>query len=151
METTGAPRVLILDDNRVGREGIASLLQGRRDISVVATTADRELALAMAEKHSIDVVLAGASVMEKDGAVLARELMRRSGGGAVKVVAIGLVERSWEISKAVEAGVAGYLTKSASVADLVGMVRAVTQPKDLWVVERQAERPGTNGRSSGNT
>ncbi len=145
MRNGAAPRVLILDENRVGREGIAALLAEKTRIVVVGTTASRQLALKMSEDGQVDVVLAGASVIAKHGTELATEIVRKGGAGAVKVVVIGLSERSLEISEVVEAGVHGYLTKSASLVDLEDMVRAVVQSKGAWTAQSRPNPLGRDG------
>jgi DNA-binding NarL/FixJ family response regulator len=118
-------RVLVVDDNRLVREGVAQLLASELDMSVVGTTADGTSALRMVETERPDIVLVDASLPDKHGITLAREVSQRFPG--VKVVTLGVTEIPAEVTEAIEAGAAGYVPKDASVSEFREILRAVAQ------------------------
>lgn len=122
---TDLTTIVVVDDNRVVREGVASLLRGQPDVRVVATCADGPAALEVIERTRPRIVLADATPPGKRGVVLARELCKR--GLAVKLIATGLSDEPAEVTEAVEAGASGYVVKEATADDLLGVVRAVAR------------------------
>jgi DNA-binding NarL/FixJ family response regulator len=125
VEAVRMTRVLVVDDNRLVREGIAHLLASEMDMSVVGTTADGGSALRMIESEQPDVVLVDASMPERHGISLAREISRRYSN--VKIVILGITEIPAEVTEAIEAGASGYVPKDASVSEFRDIVRAVAQ------------------------
>jgi len=122
---TDLTTIVVVDDNRVVREGIASLLDGQPDVQVVATCPDGAAALEVIERTRPKIVLADATAPGKRGVVLAREVCKR--GLAVKVITTGLSDEPGEVTEAVEAGASGYVVKEATADDLLGVVRAVAR------------------------
>jgi len=116
-------RIIIVDDSRLVREGIASLIGREPDIDVVASSTDGREALDIVERHRPVIVLAGASTPERRGVALAREIARKYSD--VRVVVMGLPEDPLPVTEAIEAGAAGYVVQEASVEDLVDVIRLV--------------------------
>ena len=114
--TTTPVRVLLADDQRVVREGLAMLLGLLPDVEVAGTAADGEEALAMAAQLHPDIVLMDLR-MPRCGGVEATRLMReRAPGIAVIVLTTYADDRS--VIDALRAGARGYLTKDAGAAEI---------------------------------
>jgi DNA-binding NarL/FixJ family response regulator len=116
-------RLLVVDDTRLTREGLAHILEAEPWVAAVETAADAEAAVHHVVGFSPDVVLVhmatvgGADIV---GAVVAA-------APNAFVVAIGASEREDEVIACAEAGVSGYLIRTESLADLHAMVNSAAR------------------------
>ncbi|MCC7367956.1 MAG: response regulator transcription factor [Chloroflexi bacterium] len=115
-------RVLIVDDHPVVRQGLRSLLSQYPDIHVVGEADGAQPALVQVEDLQPDVVLVDIRMVGQSGLDLAREL-RRSGAQA-RVIILTSHEEEDYLVEAAQAGVHGYLLKSASAELLAESIRA---------------------------
>jgi len=116
-------RVAIVADTRLYREGLAQVLGRDARVTVVATAARREEALASLPAVQPDVVLVDMAIPDSCGvvrAILARVSLAR-------VVALGVVEDDDDVLGCAEAGVAGYVQREASIEDLVTVIESVAR------------------------
>jgi DNA-binding NarL/FixJ family response regulator len=113
---TGAIRVLVADDQRVVREGLATLLGLLAGVEVVGTAADGDEALALAIKLRPDVVLMDLRMPRCDGIEATRRLRDHDTGIKVLVLTTYADDRS--VIDALRAGARGYLTKDAGAAEI---------------------------------
>ncbi len=118
-------RVFIVDDNRLLREGLASMLAEQADITVIGAAASGRKALEQIKDLHPDpeVALIDIGMPGKDGIEVTQELRRDL--PAVKVVILGMVDLADEIMACIEAGAAGYVLKEASFDYLVETIRSV--------------------------
>lgn len=135
-------RVLLVDDHASFRQPLAFMLDREPGLAVVAQAGS--LAEARGAPGGIDVALVDLDLPDGDGATLVRELRATSPGVAVLVLtAAG--DRA-EHARAVEAGAAGVLHKSARLAEIVAAVRRLAAgepfytPADLIELLRLAGR-----------
>jgi DNA-binding NarL/FixJ family response regulator len=114
-------RVLVVDDQRLIREGIASLLSIQEGIEVVGAAEDGQAAIAQALALSPDVILMDVRMPVMDGvsatAALARELPDS------QVLMLTTFDDEEYIVKALQAGAKGYLLKDIPVSDLAQAIR----------------------------
>jgi DNA-binding NarL/FixJ family response regulator len=118
-------RVLIVDDHALVRAGLAELLEGDDGIEVVATAANGEEALELAERARPDVVLMDLSMPGMDGAEATRKLL--SAGNEAHVVVLTSLSARERILEALDAGAIGYLLKDAEPDELIRGVRAAAR------------------------
>jgi DNA-binding NarL/FixJ family response regulator len=120
--TQEAPvRVLVVDDQRLIRDGIASLLGLQPGIAVVGTAANGREAVERAVTLAADVVLMDVRMPEVDG-IAALELLRRRAPGC-RVVMLTTFDDEDYVVPALRAGAAGYLLKDLPARELAGAVR----------------------------
>jgi DNA-binding NarL/FixJ family response regulator len=105
-------RVLIADDQRVVREGLAMVLGLLHDVDVVGAASDGDEAVAMAGELHPDVILMDLRMPRCDGVEATRLLREREPG--VKVVVLTTYVDDKSVLEALRAGARGYLTKDAS-------------------------------------
>ncbi|HEV7651564.1 MAG TPA: response regulator transcription factor [Actinophytocola sp.] len=103
-------RVLIADDQRVVREGLAVLLGLLPGVEVVGTAADGEQAVALAGELAPDVVLMDLRMPRCDGIEATRRLREHPD---VRVIALTTYADDRSVLDALRAGARGYLTKDA--------------------------------------
>jgi DNA-binding NarL/FixJ family response regulator len=114
--------VLIADDHRLLRTGLATLLGAAEDIEVVGEAADGAQAVEVATAVEPDVVLMDLSMPVLDGVEATRALAERLPGAKV-VVLTSFADRQ-RVTDAVRAGAVGYLLKDCTPDDLLAGVRA---------------------------
>ncbi|HET6706068.1 response regulator transcription factor [Amycolatopsis sp.] len=114
-------RVLVVDDQRLVREGIASLLDIQAGISVVGMAATGREAIERALALGPDVVLMDVRMPEMDGVDAVAVLRRRVPG--CRVVMLTTFDDEEYVVQALRAGAAGYLLKDLPAAELAESVR----------------------------
>ncbi len=115
-------RVLIVDDQRVVREGLAIVVGGFPDTEVVGLAGDGAEALDLVETAAPDVVLMDLRMPKVDGVEATRAIRERHPHVAVVVLTTYADDDS--IVAALSAGAAGYLTKDAARDDIRRAVEA---------------------------
>jgi DNA-binding NarL/FixJ family response regulator len=115
-------RVVVADDQRAVRDGLAMLVGLCEGIEVVGTAADGAAAVAMVDELAPDVVLMDLRMPEMDGVQATRQIAGRS---AARVVVLTTYADDESVFPALRAGAAGYLTKDASAEEIEAAIRAV--------------------------
>jgi DNA-binding NarL/FixJ family response regulator len=118
-------RVLLADDQRVVREGLATLLGLLPGIDVVGTASDGEEALALARELAPDVVLMDLRMPRCDGVEATRRLAETS--PATKVIVLTTYADDRSVVDALRAGARGFLTKDAGAEEIERAVDAVAR------------------------
>jgi DNA-binding NarL/FixJ family response regulator len=116
-------RVLIADDQRVVRQGLATLLGLLPGIEVVGTASDGEEAIALAAELVPDVVLMDLRMPRCDGVEATRRLSAAHPGIRVIVLTTYADDRS--VLEALRAGARGFLTKDAGAEEIQQAIAAV--------------------------
>ena len=116
-------RVLIVDDHPVVRHGLRSLLSQYPDIELVGEAEGGPAALELVESHRPDVVLMDVRLVGPNGLALAQRIQRSP--SEVRVIILTSYDDQSYLLRAAQAGVHGYLLKSASDDVLVDTIRAV--------------------------
>jgi DNA-binding NarL/FixJ family response regulator len=116
-------RVLIADDQRVVREGLAMVLGLLADVEVVGSASDGDEAVAMAAELLPDVVLMDLRMPRCDGVEATRLMRERL--PEIKVVVLTTYADDRSVLNALRAGARGYLTKDAGGAEIRHALRQV--------------------------
>jgi two-component system, NarL family, response regulator len=123
MTNTPAVRLLCVDDHRIVREGIALILSREPDITVVATAATAQEAVAEFKRHLPDITVMDLRLGETSGIDAIREIRREY--PAARIVVLTMYQGDEDIHRALSAGAATYLLKDALSDDLIRVVREV--------------------------
>ena len=123
LERAGVIRVLIADDQRAVREGLAMLVGLIDDIEVVGTAANGVEAVDLAGELRPDVVLMDLRMPEMDGAEATRKI--RATLPETQVLVLTTYADDDSLFPALQAGARGYLTKDASAEEIERAIRAV--------------------------
>jgi DNA-binding NarL/FixJ family response regulator len=115
-------RVLVVDDQRLMREGIASLLSIQNGIEVVGTAINGQDALEQAVQLHPDVILMDVRMPIMDG-VEATALVRRQ-NLACQILMLTTFDDDEYVINALRAGATGYLLKDIPAADLAKAIQA---------------------------
>ncbi|MGY0059687.1 response regulator [Streptomyces sp. LZ34] len=123
MSGTSAIRVLLADDEHLIRGALAALLSLEEDLLVVAEAASGPEALAMARAHRPDVAVLDLQMPGADGVSVAASLRSELPGCRSMIVTSH--GRPGHLKRALEAGVRGFLPKTASAQRLAEIIRTV--------------------------
>ncbi|MEV5708540.1 response regulator transcription factor [Actinoallomurus sp. NPDC052274] len=121
MDADGPPRLLVVDDHPIWRDGIAERLTAA-GLPVVGTAGDGAQALRVAKATRPQVVLLDLHLPDLGGAEVTRRLL--AADPSVRVLVLSASGERQDVLDAVTAGATGYLTKSASLDEVVAAVRA---------------------------
>jgi DNA-binding NarL/FixJ family response regulator len=109
-------RVLLADDQRVVREGLATLLSLLEGIDVAATAGDGDEVVELAARLHPDVVLMDLRMPRCDGVEATRRL--RELDPNIKVLVLTTYADDRSVIEALRAGARGYLTKDAGAEEI---------------------------------
>jgi DNA-binding NarL/FixJ family response regulator len=148
-------RVLIADDQRVVRDGLAMLVGLIDGVEITGAACDGEEAVRLAVAHRPDVVLMDLRMPGTDGITATAQLRERL--PAARVLVLTTYADDDTILPALRAGALGYLTKDASAEQIEAAIRAVHGGQthlDPLVQERlvaavTAQQPATPPPASG--
>lgn len=116
-------RVLLVDDQRLMREGLATLLELEPDLNVVGEAANGEEALVQVEALRPHVVLMDVRMPGMDGVEATRRLHIR--WPEIKVIILTTFDEDEYVFEGLRAGALGYLLKAISSEELAAAIRTV--------------------------
>jgi len=120
-------RVVIAEDHGVVADGVATMLSFEADMEVIEIVTSGEDLIDSVEKHRPDVALVDVNLIGMDGLAAVREIEAR--GIPTRTMALTMFTDHDTVTRAVAAGVAGYLPKNVRREELVQAVRAVAAGK----------------------
>lgn len=142
-----AIRVLVVDDHRLVRKGLISLLSATPEIEVVGEAENGERALARAVELRPDVILLDLSMPIMDGLATIPALKKQeTTAGILVLTSFSEDER---VFAAVRAGALGYVLKDAALEELLDAIRSVSRgqpylsPDVAQKLVRQVHRANT--------
>lgn len=116
-------KVLLVEDHVITRQGIRSLLEQESDLTVIGEAGDGEQAVQMATEMQPDVIIMDIAMPKLNGIEATRriKLVRPT----IAVLALSAYDDDEYVFGLLEAGVAGYLLKTASGDELIHAIKAV--------------------------
>lgn len=139
-ERYAAVRVLVVDDQQLVRDGIASLLRVQDGIVVVGTATNGQEALEQALTRQPDVILMDVRMPIMDGVEATLQILRQV--PSCCILMLTTFDDDQYVRDALRAGARGYLLKDLPAQDLAQAVHAVSQGVyqfDASVMERMVE------------
>ena len=121
-------RVLLIEDNRLLREGITSMLNEQPDIRVISATGNGD-ALDKARQIKPQVVLLDLGLRNQNSLRIA-ELIKKDFPKA-EIVVMDLIPVQAEVVEYVKAGVSGFILKDATIDDFLHTIRSVAKGKKV--------------------
>lgn len=121
-EQEEAVKVLVVDDQRLLREGIASLLSIQDGVEVVGTAGNGQEALEQIANLQPDVILMDVRMPVLDGVAATAQVRRQF--PACRVLMLTTFDDEEYVMEALRAGATGYLLKDIPARDLAQAVQA---------------------------
>ncbi|MCU0452515.1 MAG: response regulator transcription factor [Bacteroidetes bacterium] len=118
-------KILLVEDNRILRDGIRDLINAQSDLVVVSSTGGGHDTVEQVRTMKPHVVLMDLGLRGEHAArivsILAREMPH------VRVIGMGLIPTQLDIIEFVEVGAAGFILKDATVAEVLQTIRLVAK------------------------
>lgn len=118
-------RILLIEDNRLLREGLTAMLKKQEDMSVVETVGNGENILAIMEKFKPDVLLLDLGLRSRSSLNLVKLVKKNF--SASKIIVMDLIPLQADVLEFVQAGVSGFILKDATVNDFLKTIRSVVK------------------------
>jgi DNA-binding NarL/FixJ family response regulator len=118
-------KVMVVDDHPLMRIGVASIVNARSDMTLVAQTGTGEEAVTLFSKHKPDVTLMDLRLPGMSGVDAIRLI--RSTQPRARFIVLTTYEGDADIHRALEAGAQGYVIKGMPYQTLVDAVHRVHQ------------------------
>lgn len=131
-------RVLVIEDNRLMRDGLARLLAANGDIEVVAAVEGATAGLQQVRDAKPHVVLVDAALANHESHTFLTNL--KSTAPLVKAIIMDFVPARQDVTQFIEAGAKGFIMKDATAEDVVKAIRTVDGGAELPlpVIPRQS-------------
>lgn len=118
-------RLLLVDDQTLFRQGLASLLSLEEDLEVIGQASHGKEAIALTEQLQPDVILMDVRMPICDGVVATREIHQRFPW--IRILVFTTFDEDEYIWQSLQAGALGYLLKSTPAAQLAAAIRTLHQ------------------------
>jgi DNA-binding NarL/FixJ family response regulator len=118
-------RLLLIEDNRLLREGLTVMLRKQQDMNVVETVGNGENILAIMKKQKPDLLLLDLGLRSRSSLNLVK-LVKKSSPGT-KIIVMDLIPLQADVLEFVQAGVSGFILKDATVNDFLKTIRSVAK------------------------
>ncbi len=118
-------RLLVIEDNRLLRDGILTILKPYKDIIIVAASGDSNTTLTSIQQLKPNVVLLDLGLRSQNSLHLV-EMVRREFPEA-KIIVMDLAPVQADVLQYVKAGANGFILKDASLNDLLITIRSVAE------------------------
>ena len=134
-------KVLVIDDQRIAREYMENVVKNGGDYELVGSLSKADLAETVCRRSKVDLVLMDVCTLgAKDGIDAAAQL-RRLFPELKMIVVTSMVEESY-IKRAREAGVDSFWYKEISPEDLLTVMDATMQGRQMWPGETPTVKLG---------
>ena len=145
--------ILLVDDHRIVREGLRTLLGQQPDLEVVGEAADGRDAVTQARLLRPDVIVMDIAMPELNGVEATRLILAEL--PQVRVVALSMYADRRFVAEILRAGALGYVLKDGAFEELALAIRTITEGKTYLspsiaglVVEELMQRSSAPGSPS---
>jgi DNA-binding NarL/FixJ family response regulator len=118
-------RLLLVDDQAMFRQGLATLLGLEYDLEVVGEAGDGQMAIALAEQLQPDIVLMDVQMPICDGVIATHEIHQRFPW--IRILVLTTFDQDEYIWRSLQAGALGYILKSATSKQVAAAIRTLNQ------------------------
>lgn len=115
-------KILIVDDQRLFRQGLRSLLEQEDDMEVVGEAADGQEAFTLVQETNPDVILMDVEMPKLDGIQASRTILERY--PHTHILMLSVHNEDERVISAIRSGAEGYILKDADHKEFVRIIRS---------------------------
>ena len=116
-------RILIVDDQKMIREGLKALIQTESDLEVVGIAENGEDGIKQVELHQPDIVLMDMEMPGMDGVSATKVICEKFPN--IKVLVLSTFDTQEYVALSLSSGAMGYLLKGTPAKELTNAIRSV--------------------------
>ncbi len=117
--------IIIIEDNRLLRDGITCMIEKQNDLKVISAFGDCSKALQFIRKSPPDIVLLDLGLRNLNSIQVVKTLKKDF--KKIKIIVMDLVPVQEDVFLFVQAGVSGFILKDATVDDFLITIRSVAR------------------------
>ncbi|MDP2364958.1 MAG: response regulator transcription factor [Ignavibacteria bacterium] len=121
--TTKKIKILLIEDNRLLREGISALLKKQPDMNIVATVGNGENILVLIGKLKPNIVLLDLGLRNQNSLQIVKSVKKNF--KETKIIVMDLIPLQADVFEFVQAGVSGFMLKDISFTEFLKTIRSV--------------------------
>lgn len=118
-------RVLLVDDHKIFREGLRSMLEKQPDFEVVGEAENGSEACRMAEEFLPDVIIMDIVMPDMNGIEASRQITCKT--SKAKIIGLSMHSDVRYATEMLKAGASGFLLKDSAFEELVNAVHTVNE------------------------
>ncbi|MFC1982446.1 response regulator transcription factor [Chloroflexota bacterium] len=118
-------RVIIADDHKIVRQGLAKLLEGEKDIEIVGEAGDGQTVMKLTREKSPNVIIMDLAMPHMNGIEATHQISKTS--PMTKILVLSMYLDRHYVAGVLGAGASGYLLKDCAAEELVNAVRTVNR------------------------
>ncbi len=115
--------LLLIEDNRLLRDGLIAMLKNQRDIHIISALGKNAESIKKMQQLNPDIILLDLGLRNRNSLAVI-EIVKRDFPNA-KVIVMDLAPVQGDINLFVKAGASGFLLKDATLNDFIVTIRAV--------------------------
>lgn len=123
-------RLIIIEDNKLLREGIRVMLKGQKDIQVAAALGDRIKVQDKIVELKPDVLLLDLGLVNQNSLELVKSLKKKF--PKLKMIVMDLLPIQSDMLQFIEQGVSGFILKDATTGDFMNTIRSVAKGEKVF-------------------
>jgi DNA-binding NarL/FixJ family response regulator len=123
-------RLIIIEDNKLLREGIRVMLKEQKDIHVVAALGDRIKVHDKILELKPDVLLLDLGLVNQNSLELVKSLKKKF--PKLKMIVMDLLPIQSDMLQFIEQGVSGFILKDATTEDFMNTIRSVAKGEKVF-------------------
>lgn len=118
-------KILVIEDNRLLRDGITLMINKEPGLKVICSISDREKSLDKIYSLKPDIVLLDLGLRTQNSLEIVHTIKQKSPD--IKVIVMDLLPIQSDILDFVKAGASGFILKDAMVSDFLKTIRSVSE------------------------
>jgi len=123
-------RLIIIEDNKLLREGIKVMVKKQKDIHVVAASGDRIKVHQKIRVLKPNVLLLDLGLANQNSLELVKSIKKQF--PKLKIIVMDLLPIQSDIIQFIEEGVAGFILKDATIEDFTNTIRVVANGEKIY-------------------
>jgi len=129
MKSKKTINILIIEDNRLLRDGISVMINKQPDMKVVASISDSDSSLSRIFTLNPDVVLIDLGLRSQNSLDTVKAVSKESPN--IKIIVMDLLPEQGDIVNFIKAGASGFILKDAVVNDFLKTIRSVANGEKI--------------------
>ncbi|MDP4174703.1 MAG: response regulator transcription factor [Bacteroidota bacterium] len=115
--------ILVIEDNRLLRDGISAILKKQPDMTVAAAVGNGENILAVLDKCSPEIVLLDLGLRSQNSLEIVKAIKKHS--PEIKIIVMDLIPLQSDVLEFVQAGVSGFTLKDIDITEFIKTIHSV--------------------------